>query len=177
MSKIVVFGDGSLKNESHDYISAFDFSKKLAEKGFDIVSGGYAGIMEAVSKGTEGTDANCIGVTTDYYKDKIPNKYIKEEIRMSSYMDRTNKLIEIGDIFVVFPGGTGTLLELAALWALKERNELGNRIIITIGEQWTQLKQIMAFYSEKIIDQYDLIKNVDSVDSAYDLIVKYFEKD
>jgi predicted Rossmann-fold nucleotide-binding protein len=41
---------------------------------------------------------------------------VTKEIVCDTLFERIDKLIEIGDGFVVLQGGTGTLLELAAVW-------------------------------------------------------------
>ena len=86
-----------------------------------------------------------IGVTCTAFKRGRANEYVSREILTSSLNERLNKLIELGDGYVVLPGGTGTLLELAAVWELKNKGFLdGGKPIILMGEFWRPLVRLMA---------------------------------
>jgi uncharacterized protein (TIGR00725 family) len=87
----------------------------LARAGFTVCSGGYYGAMEAVSRGAREAGGHTIGLTTPFYR-LAPNAYLAEEIAISRWQDRLFELVERGDGYIVLKGGTGTLLELAALW-------------------------------------------------------------
>lgn len=49
--RVVVFGSSSCKPGSTEYIQAEKLGMLLAQSGFGVVTGGYSGTMEAVSKG------------------------------------------------------------------------------------------------------------------------------
>lgn len=49
--RIVVFGSSTCLPESAHYREAEELGRGLAESGFGVVTGGYGGTMEAVSKG------------------------------------------------------------------------------------------------------------------------------
>ena len=46
------------------------------------------------------------------------------------------KLIAMGDGYVILRGGTGTLLELAAVWEMMNKGTIGRKPIVTLGEFW-----------------------------------------
>ena len=116
MKKIItIFGSSKPINNEEQYLTAYNLGKKLALNGFDICTGGFNGIMEAASKGAVEGGGEAIGVTVDLWGGKT-NKYVTKEIICNTLFERINKLIELGDGFVVLQGGTGTLLELAAVW-------------------------------------------------------------
>ena len=153
MATIAIFGSSNTQEGAYDYETAYYLGKELSGKGYDIVTGGYGGIMEAALKGaTEGGEARRIGITTDFYEDKEKNPYIGEEIRTATYEGRLSKLVEIGDAYIILPGGTGTLMEMAYIWALKTRNMLKEKPFLCIGEQWHEMIQTMSFYNESVLD-------------------------
>lgn len=175
MPVIAVFGGGSFKDDSLEYNFGFEVGKLLAENNFDIATGGYYGVMEAVLKGASNKNIRRIGITTDFYKDKQPNKYINEEIRSDSYIERLRKLIEIADAFVVLPGETGTLLELSAVWTFKEKGIIPNKPLVCLGDQWNEVIQTMTFYSENLLDRSELIAYAESPEDVVSYIVNSFE--
>lgn len=122
MKKIItVFGSSKPVSNEEQYQTAYDLGKKLALRGFDICTGGFNGIMEAASKGAVDGGGEAYGVTVNLWSGKT-NKFITKEIVCDTLFERINKLIEIGDGFVVLQGGTGTLLELAAVWEYINKN-------------------------------------------------------
>lgn len=142
MQNAVVFGDGKCSARTKLYKSAELLGKILAEKGYNIVNGGYKGVMEATAKGASQFDVERIGVVVRAYKSK-PNKYITKIIEVDNYLQRLQRLIELGTIYFVFEGGSGTLLEFAALLALKERDLLeGN--IFCIGKDWQKVQKFLC---------------------------------
>jgi uncharacterized protein (TIGR00730 family) len=177
MPVISVFGSALAKEGSFEYDSGELLGKLLADKGIGVASGGYTGIMEAVLKGASKRNVRRIGITTDFYPDKSKNEYVAEEIRTKSYYDRFIALIESGDGYVVLPGGTGTLAEFASIWALKSRGIIGNKPLVCIGEQWNEVIQTMAFYSETVVNNLSFVKIVDSAQDAVDFIEERFNEE
>lgn len=176
MSVVTVFGGGTFKEDTLEYKYGVQLGKMLAEKNFHIATGGYQGIMEAVLRGAEQFNVRRIGITTDFYKNRRPNKYINEEIKLSDYVERLKKLIEIGDAYIIMPGETGTLLEFAAVWAFKEKGFLSPRKpVICFGEQWNEVIQTMSFYSETLLDRSSLISYAETVEDVIDYLIEKLE--
>jgi uncharacterized protein (TIGR00725 family) len=175
MPVITVFGGGTYNDNSPEYRSGMELGKLLAEKNFHIATGGYSGIIEAVLRGAKDFNIRRIGVTTDFFQNRQPNEYINEEIKIADYISRLNKLIEIGDAYIIMPGETGTLLEFAAVWALKEKGVMKvNKPIVCCGDQWNEVIQTMSFYSEALLERSYLIDYAETIYDVIDNISKYF---
>lgn len=174
MPVITIFGGGNIKSGSVEYKNAERLGSELAKRGFDIATGAYGGVMEAVLKGASKYDTRKIGISTEFYSNININKYVTEEIKTNDYFERLIKLIEIGDMFIALPGGSGTLLEIAAVWALKNKLVLKDKMIITVGDIWSDVIQTMAFYEEKVVGRLDVINVVDNIKKALNLIDKDF---
>lgn len=171
MAKVTVFGSGTCQIDGWGYKEAQKIGTKLGEAGLDLVTGGYKGIMEAVFKGAKDFPVEKIAII-DGSKSLQANEFATKVIHAENYLDRLSKLIDMGDGYIVLPGATGTLLELAAVWALKERNDF-DKPIITVGEQWNEIVQNMAFYSEKILEEVDMVECFDDANSAINRILEY----
>ncbi len=121
---ITIFGTSKAGEGDFAYELAYETGKLLAQAGFTIANGGYGGTMLAAAKGASEVSGEVIGVTCTAFKNIRPNKYISSEVGTTSLDERLDKLIQLGQAYVVLPGGTGTLLELAKVWELKNKGYL-----------------------------------------------------
>ncbi len=176
MPKVSILGSALAKEGSFEYESALYIGRRLAENGVDIVTGAYTGVMEAALKGAFELNVKKIGITTSFYSDKSKNPYVTEEIQTSNYVERLLKLLEIADAYLVLPGGTGTLAEFSIIWAFKSRGIIGEKPFVCLGEQWNEIAQTMAFYSDSVVDNLSFVKIVDSPDDAVDFILARFNE-
>ncbi|MBM4168901.1 MAG: LOG family protein [Ignavibacteria bacterium] len=136
MSKIItVFGSSRPAPGSPEYELAREIGKHLALSGFRVCNGGYSGTMDASARGARESGGSTIGVTTSFYA-RAANRWIDEVIQVSSMNERLLKLVELGDGYVVLKGGTGTLLEFAAVWEMINKNVIGRKPIVVVGEFW-----------------------------------------
>jgi len=101
--------------------------------------------MLAAAQGASEAGGEVIGVTCSAFKSSKANEYVTREIVTVSLDERLDTLIELGRAYVVLPGGTGTLLELAKVWELKNKGFMkADRPIILIGEFWRSLIDLIA---------------------------------
>jgi uncharacterized protein (TIGR00725 family) len=136
---ITIFGTGRAEVGDKTFELAYKTGKLLVEAGFTIANGGYGGTMLAAAKGGHETGGEVIGVTCSAFSGRA-NEYISREVVTGSLDERLDKLIELGAGFVVLPGGTGTLLELAKVWELKNKGFLQqDKPVIIIGDFWNEL--------------------------------------
>jgi hypothetical protein len=140
--RITVFGSAFPKEGDNEYNTVYHLGKLLASKGFDVNTGGYAGIMEAVSKGVTENGGNATGVTLSYIKSK-PNEFLDKVIVCDTLFDRITKLMELGDAYIVLRGGTGTLLELAAVWEYLNKNLMEPKPVACYSQMWSEIGDIM----------------------------------
>ena len=137
---VTIFGTGNAKPGDSAYAMAYETGKVLAQAGFTIVNGGYGGTMLASAEGAFQVGGKTIGVTCSAFKRGRANEYISREIVTDSLDERLNKLIELGQAYVVLPGGTGTLLELAMVWELKNKGFMHqSKPVILVGRFWKPL--------------------------------------
>lgn len=152
---IAVFGSSEPIEGDPLYEMAQELGKLLAEKGFDVCTGGYGGVMEAASKGARESGGGAIGVTVGMFSSRTPNKYISEHHHENDLYQRTRKLIELSDGFVILHGKSGTLSELTFLWALHRGGKLNNKPIVLIGEFWKSLLDILK--EHHLIEKEELL--------------------
>jgi len=159
IKKISYFGFADAAPNDPLYKEAYKCAKFLAEKGFVTINGGGPGVMKAVSEGAKASGGKVIGVTF-YPKDitnfegRDPENPMDEEIETKNYLERTLKLLELGDAYVVFRGGTGTISEFGMAWGLARLYFGHHKPLILYGEFWN--KVIESFRENMRIRPEDL---------------------
>jgi len=142
---IAVFGTGKAQPGDEVFQLAYEVGKTLAEKGFVVANGGYAGTMLAAAKGAKEAGGEIVGVTCSVFGPGGANEYVTNEVVTESLNRRLEKLVELGDAYVVLAGGTGTLLELAYVWEFKNKGFLpADKPIIIVGRFWRPLMELMV---------------------------------
>lgn len=157
------------------YQEAFELSKYLSEKGFVAINGGGPGVMRAVSEGAKAGKGTAVGVTF-YPKDitnfegRDPANPIDIEIKTRNYLERTLKLLELGDIYIFFRGGTGTISEFGMAWGLARLYFGHHKPLILYGGFWNNI--VKSFVENMRIRPEDLkvYRVVNSPREAYGAI-------
>lgn len=130
------------------FIEAYNVGKALAEAGFVVANGGGPGVMRATTEGAKAANGKTIGVTF-YPKDvanfegRDKNNNFDEEIKADNYLERTLKLLEVGQAYVIFKGGTGTISEFGMAWGLARLYFGHHKPLILYGKFW---ENIMAAF-------------------------------
>src|SRR5512133_2089982 len=95
--KVTVFGGSFPKEGTTAYEEARELGKMLAERGHAVLTGGYYGTMEAVSRGASEAGGHVIGVTCQDIEDwrgSKANAWVKEERKKKTLFERLQALIE-----------------------------------------------------------------------------------
>ena len=133
---VTVFGSNDAVDGEEAFQRAHEVGKTLARLGHQVANGGYGGTMEASARGAKSLGGGTIGVTCSIWKSS-PNPYIDREIKTASLLERLDTLIKAGTSgYVVLPGATGTLVELACVWELMAKGLLQRRPIVCISDFW-----------------------------------------
>jgi uncharacterized protein (TIGR00725 family) len=134
-----VFGSATVRPGEPAYDQAMSLGSSLGRMGWSVATGGYAGTMEAVSRGAQQAGGHTYGVTCDQieaWRGAKPNAWISEEIRCHTLRERLYELINRGQILMALPGGIGTLSEVTLSWSLIQTREIGPRPLVLIGSSW-----------------------------------------
>jgi len=170
---ITIFGAGRARPGDSNYQLAYETGKALADAGFTIANGGYGGTMLAAARGAAEAGGEVIGVTCSAFKNSTANQYVTREIVTASLDERLDTLIKLGQGYVVLPGGTGTLLELAKVWELKNKGFLKtDKPIILLGGFW---KALVGLVASDDPGSSRSVRLVDEPEQAVKLIIENLE--
>jgi len=133
---VTVFGSSRPREGEADYEEARVLGRALAKHGFAVCSGGYGGVMEAVSRGAKEAAGKTYGVTAEFFTAAKLNSWIDTEVRMKTWEERLFELIRLADGFVACKGGTGTLVELAVVWEMLNKSVITGKPVAVLGDFW-----------------------------------------
>lgn len=167
---VTIFGSSKPLPGEKEYEDAYRIGKILGDAGINICSGGFGGIMDAVSKGARDAGTDAIGVTVDLYN-AVPSKYLSEEIKCETLFDRLENLINKADGYIVLPGGTGTLLELSLVWEYFNKDIISVKPFACVGDMWEKLGDIIDSRMEFENRRTGLMKKFNNVEECASFII------
>lgn len=172
---VTVFGSSIPKPGDVEYETAYKLGKLLGENNLNVCSGGYQGIMDAVSKGATEAGTEAVGVTVNIYQ-STPSKFLTQQIECNSLFERLTKLIELGDAYIILNGGTGTMLELAVVWEYLNKGLLDEKPVVALGLMWETIIDAME---ERIVTEKrktGLIKTFETIEDTTQFVIDALKK-
>ena len=167
IKRVSVFGSANPKPDTEAYQEAYQLGKLLGAAGLTVLTGGYAGTMEAVSRGASEQGGHIIGVTSDAiesYRPIKPNAWVAEEWRCATLQERLDKLVANCDAAFALPGGVGTLLEICLTWNQLVIHSITPKPLILIGTGWHKIME--TFFNE--LGEYVAMENREYIAFAPD---------
>jgi uncharacterized protein (TIGR00730 family) len=147
--RITIFGGSKPVPGEPAYEDALTLGKLLGEAGHTVLTGGYIGTMEAISRGAAEAGGHVIGVTCaemEKWRPGKANRWVIEETRFETTRERLLALIDGCDAAFALPGGAGTLAEITVMWNNLITGSIEYKPLILIGAGWQ--KTFEAFYAE-----------------------------
>jgi len=148
IKNIAFFGDANISETDETYTQAFEVAEALAKEGYVIVNGGGPGVMEAATSGAVKGGGKTVSVTFDPigavgYEGRYLKNVTDTEVVTTNYIERMFKLLEYGDIFIIFKGGSGTVSEFGTSWVLAKLYFGRQKPIILYGHFWAEILDVL----------------------------------
>ncbi len=166
LKTISVFGSRHAREGDRDYTEALQLGRLLAQAGYAVLTGGYAGTMEAVSRGAKDAGGRTRGITMSIFDPTPANQWVDDEEKVLNFFIRLEKLIYDADAYIVLRGGIGTLTEVGLTWSLIQTQQIPRKPFVFIGEAWAHMFE--AFRAQLIITEpdYDMTTLVSTAEDA-----------
>lgn len=174
---VSVFGSARTHEDDPMYIAARETARLLAEAGFEIITGGGPGIMEAANRGAFEAGKVSVGCNIELPFEQVPNPYLTKSLSFKYFFVRKTMFIKYSNAYIIFPGGFGTMDELFEALTLIQTRKIRNFPVVLFGAQyWRGLLAWITstMLNEKNISPEDLglIHLTDSPKEACDFIIK-----
>lgn len=175
--KITVFGSSQVKPNDTEYETALKLGAALAGEGWEVSSGGYKGIMEAVSKGVQSVNGKSIGITCTSFDPQAPNIYLSVNHHESDLFNRIRRLIFESDAIIVLNGGLGTLAEFSLAWILKKIGVLSkNYPIILFGDSFEKIANTASESIQVTARDLELLSLAQTIEETISLLKVFGEQ-
>jgi len=157
---VTIFGSARMDENHPYYKQAQELASMLGARGYNIITGGGPGVMEAANRGAyEHEEVESIGLNIELPAEQQPNPYITKGRSFDYFFSRKVMLVKYSMAYVIFPGGFGTLDEMfEALTLIQTRKVWGVRLFVIGTEFYTPLMEFIRtkLLSEGMIDEADM---------------------
>jgi hypothetical protein len=130
---VTIFGSARLGPSHPAYELARQTAKLLALEGFNVVTGGGPGVMEAANRGCQEGGGISIGLNIRLPREQKPNPYLDREFDFTYFFVRKYMFVKLSCAFVGFLGGFGTLDELFETLTLMQTRKIDSYPIVLGG--------------------------------------------
>lgn len=176
--RVAIFGSARAQPGTFVYDEVKRAAAAFAEMGCEIVTGGGPGLMQAANEGASiaGKADRSVGIRVELPFEQEINPFVVKAFEHRTFFSRLQHFVLASDVFVVVPGGIGTVLETLMVWQLLQVRHVENVPLILVGKMWVDLvdwaKSSMLDPRLHLADPEDLQipQCVDTADEAIEVI-------
>jgi len=172
---VTIFGSSRAKPKSPYYKTTVKVARLLVENGFNVISGGGPGIMEAANKGAAEAGGKSVGLHIQLPNEQKPNKYANVRLGFKYFFIRKVMFVKYAVAYIIIPGGFGTLDELfEALTLIQTKRITYFPIILMDSQFWNGLldwvKNTLIKENTVSKSDFDIFNVVDTPEEAISII-------
>ena len=172
---VTIFGSSRSRPQSSTYKTTVRMAQLLAENGFNVISGGGPGVMEAANKGAAEAGGKSVGLHIQLPNEQQPNKYANVRLDFKYFFIRKVMFVKYAVAYIIMPGGFGTLDELFEALTLIQTERIRSFPVILMDSRfWSGLAEWVkgTLIKEKTISESDLeiFRVVDTPEEAMAII-------
>lgn len=176
---VTFFGSARVHPDDPMYQAARDTARLLSRNGFNIVTGGGPGIMEAANWGATEGGSKSIGCNIELPHEQATNAYVQIAVNFRYFFVRKTMFVKYAEGFVIFPGGFGTMDELFEALTLIQTGKVAMFPVILFGSRyWAGLldwiKETMLLEGKIAPEDLKLMHVTDSPEEATQIILNNY---
>lgn len=139
---VTIFGSARLPQDNRYCKKARELGQLLAQNGHPVITGGGPGIMEAANHGAYEYGGRSIGLNITLRHEQFPNPYLTDTLQFQYFFARKVMLAMSAKVYVMFPGGFGTMDELNEIIVLMQEGKMPKMPIFLFGKSFFRPHQI-----------------------------------
>ncbi len=137
---VSIFGSARCKSDDLLYTRAYNLARILGKNGFNVITGGGGGVMEAANKGAAEVGAKSAGLNIQLPFEQSPNQYANIKLLFRYFFVRKVMFVKYAMAYIVLPGGFGTLDEcFEALTLIQTKKIRPFPVILVDSSYWKGL--------------------------------------
>jgi len=176
---VTIYGSAVATPDQADYQNARQIASLLGKQGFNIVTGGGPGMMEAANLGASEAGVKSIGLNIQLPKEQKCNSYSNLTISFNHFFVRKIMLVKYASAFVIMPGGLGTLDELSEVLTLIQTNKIKPFPVILFNStfwrgllDWLQSTVLLPGYVSE--SDLQLLRISDQPEDVLDIVSSWY---
>jgi uncharacterized protein (TIGR00730 family) len=175
---VTIFGSARVKPGDETYEKTCEIAKKLALNGYNIITGGGPGVMEAGNKGAKEGGAKSVGLNIELPLEQRPNPYATQKLDFQYFFVRKVMFVKYAQAYIGMPGGFGTMDEIFEALTLIQTKRIKPFPVILVGThywmgilEWIRNTLLGGGYISP--GDLDLVTVLDDPDEVVRTIKKY----
>lgn len=156
---VSIFGSARIRSDSPYYTKTQEISGRLAKAGFNVISGGGPGIMEAANRGCHEAGGTSIGLNIELPHEQKDNRYQTDSLYFKYFVSRKTTFFMNSAGYIIMPGGFGTLDEMFEALTLIQTGKASKAPVVFVGSEfWQGLMDWIRnqLVVNKLISEHDL---------------------
>ena len=130
---VSIFGSARVQPGDETYEKTVEIARELGQSGYNIITGGGPGIMEAGNKGAKEGGVKSIGLSIQLPLEQKTNPYVEVDLDFQYFFVRKVMFVKYAQAYVGMPGGFGTRgRRLLALYYLEQAHRLRRALGTTV---------------------------------------------
>lgn len=168
---VSIFGSSRVHPGDEIYEKTLLIARKLAKNGFNIITGGGPGIMEAGNKGAIEGGAKSIGLNIHLPLEQEPNPYADVKLEFKYFFVRKVMFVKYAQAYIGMPGGFGTLDEIFEALTLIQTQRIRPFPVILVGSDywnglWEWVKSVLLKHKFIPPEDMELVAILDDPDEV-----------
>ena len=174
---VSVFGSTRVTPQDKEYQQAIEIGRRLAERGFNVITGGGPGVMEAANRGAAEAGAKSVGLNIRLPMEQQPNPFSNIQLNFRYFFIRKVMFVKYSVAYIVMPGGFGTLDELMEAVTLIQTHKIKPFPVILVGsDYWSGflkwLKDVAVEEGKISKDDLEIMQLIDDPEE----VVRYIKR-
>ncbi len=154
---VTIFGSSRAKPQSPSYKTTLTMARLLVENGFNVISGGGPGVMEAANKGAAEAGGKSVGLHIHLPEEQKANEYANIRLEFRYFFIRKVMFVKYAVAYVIMPGGFGTLDELFEALTLIQTKRIRSFPVILIDSGYW--KGLLDWFRESLLKENTIVES------------------
>jgi uncharacterized protein (TIGR00730 family) len=178
---VTIYGSARTKPDNRTYEMCEDIAYRLGQAGFNIMTGGGPGVMEAANKGGNRAGVKSIGLNIKLPQEQKCNVYADRTLTFNHFFVRKVMLVKYATAFVIMPGGLGTLDELTEILTLIQTHKIKPfPVILFDSDYWCGfldwLRDTVLASGAISLEDFELLRVFDSPADVVSAVVSWYTR-